>query len=126
MAKDAEVAAREEDVASSNIIAAMRERLAALAPDLVEIFDESAAHAGHEGAKGGGGHYRLLIVARAFESASRVARHRMVYAALGALLRREIHALAISAVTPEELAPREEPGPPETRSPAGRSNRTIR
>jgi BolA protein len=90
--------------ASAGVVVAMRERLAVLAPDLVEIYDESAEHAGHEGAKGGGGHYQLLIVARAFESAPRVARHRMIYAALGTLLQREIHALAISAYTPEELA----------------------
>ncbi len=119
MARDAEVAAPGKVVASTEVVGAMRERLAALAPERVEIFDESAAHAGHEGAKAGGGHYRLLVVARAFEGASRVARHRMVYAALGGLLQREIHALAISAYTPEELAP------PENPSPAGRSNRTI-
>jgi BolA protein len=87
-----------------DVVASMRERLAALTPDVVEIYDDSGEHIGHEGAKGGGGHYHLLIVARAFEGASRVARHRMIYAALGALLQREIHALAIIAYTPEELA----------------------
>jgi BolA protein len=91
-------------VASTEVVASMRDRLAALAPDVVEIYDESGEHVGHEGAQGGGGHYQLLIVARAFEGESRVARHRMIYAALGPLLQREIHALAINAYTPEELA----------------------
>jgi BolA protein len=90
--------------AGAHVVASMRERLAALVPDLVEIYDESVEHLGHAGAKAGGGHYQLLIVARAFEGESRVARHRMIYAALGTLLEREIHALAINAYTPEELA----------------------
>ena len=91
-------------VNDSKVVASMRDRLAALAPDVVEIYDESGEHVGHEGAKGGGGHYQLLIVARAFEGESRVARHRMIYAALGSMLQQEIHALAINAYTPEELA----------------------
>jgi BolA protein len=91
-------------VPALEVVELMRERLAALAPDVVEIYDESGEHLGHEGAKGGGGHYQLLVVARAFEGEPRLARHRMVYAALGGMLQREIHALAITAYTPEELA----------------------
>lgn len=87
----------------SEIVAMMRERLAALAPDVVEIYDESHEHIGHAGAKGGGGHFQLLIVARAFQGQPRLTRHRLVYQALGALMQREIHALAITAYTPEEL-----------------------
>jgi len=75
-----------------------------LAPQVIEIYDESGEHIGHEGARGGGGHYRLLIVASAFEGQPRLARHRLVYQALGAMMQREIHALAITAYTPEELA----------------------
>jgi BolA family transcriptional regulator, general stress-responsive regulator len=81
----------------------MKQRLAQLDPVSVEIVDESSRHAGHDGAKSGGGHYRLTIVSRRFAGQPAQARHRMVYDALGALMRREIHALAIKASTPEEL-----------------------
>jgi len=77
--------------------------LAALAPDRLEITDDSARHAGHEGAKGGGGHYRVRIVSRRFSGLTMQARHRMVYDALGALMHKEIHALAIEARAPEEI-----------------------
>ncbi|MGH8622682.1 MAG: BolA family protein [Burkholderiales bacterium] len=77
-------------------------RLAALAPESVEIVDESPAHAGHEGARSGGGHYRLVIVARAFEGKPAQQRHRMVYEALGPMMKHEIHALAIKAYAPGE------------------------
>jgi BolA protein len=85
-------------------IASMRERLAALEPEIVEIFDESGEHIGHAGAQSGGGHYQLLICSRRFEDQSRVARHRMVYAALNGLMQAQIHALAITAYTPEEMS----------------------
>jgi BolA family transcriptional regulator, general stress-responsive regulator len=84
-------------------IARMRERLAALQPENLEIADESHRHAGHEGAKGGGGHFQLTIVSKLFSGQSRVTRHRMVYEALGDMLQREIHALAIEALTPDQL-----------------------
>lgn len=78
-------------------------KLAALEPESLEVVDESAAHAGHEGAKAGGGHYRLLIVSRAFEGKPPQQRHRMVYEALGPMLKLEIHALAIRAYAPGEI-----------------------
>ncbi len=81
---------------------AIEERLAALAPQHLELTDESGLHIGHEGAKGGGGHYRLTIVSDAFAGKSTIARHRMVYAALGPMMQREIHALAIRALAPGE------------------------
>lgn len=81
----------------------LRERLAALAPQRVELIDDSAQHAGHEGAKGGGGHYRLLVVSAAFAGKSTIARHRLVYDALGDLMRGRIHALSIKSLTPEEV-----------------------
>ena len=86
------------------VVAAIRDRLAALSPLVIEIYDESREHIGHEGAKAGGGHYRLLIVADVFEGQARLARHRLIYRALGAMMQREIHALAITAYTPDELA----------------------
>ena len=81
----------------------IREKLSALAPESVAIEDESAQHAGHEGAKGGGGHYRVVVVSAQFTGKPLQARHRMVYQALGPLMHREIHALAISAYTPDEI-----------------------
>ena len=80
----------------------MRERLVALQPLALEIIDDSAKHAGHEGAKSGGGHFRLSIVSPLFAGLGTVARHRMVYAALGSLMKREVHALSINAQSPEE------------------------
>jgi BolA protein len=81
----------------------IRERLAALEPEQVDIYDESQEHAGHAGAQDGGGHYRLLVVSHRFQGQSRVSRHRLVYQALGDLMQRRIHALAITAYTPEEM-----------------------
>ncbi len=83
--------------------ALLRERLASLAPARIELIDDSALHAGHEGAKSGGGHYRLLVVSAAFAGKSTVARHRLVYDALGELMRQRIHALSIKSLTPEEV-----------------------
>ncbi len=87
----------------SGILADIEARLAPLTPDSLELADESGEHIGHEGAKGGGGHYRLTIVSPAFRGRPLVTRHRMVYEALSPLMQREIHALAIRAYTPEEL-----------------------
>jgi len=85
------------------LIATIEARLAVLAPERVELFDESGQHVGHAGAQGGGGHYQLVVVSPRFTGASAVARHRMVYDALSDLMRREIHALSIRAFAPEEL-----------------------
>lgn len=84
-------------------IAEIRERLAALEPVSVELLDESGRHAGHAGAAAGGGHFRLVIVSPRFAGRDKLSRHRMVYDALGTLMRREIHALAIQALAPDEL-----------------------
>jgi BolA protein len=76
---------------------------AALSPDQLDIVDESHLHAGHPGARGGGGHFKVTIVSNAFEGESPLARHRMVYDALGDAMKTEIHALSIKAHTPKEL-----------------------
>jgi BolA protein len=88
---------------------AIRERLtAALAPTRLELVDESARHAGHAGARPEGeSHFRLTIVAAAFGGRSRIDRQRMVFGALGELMRSDIHALAITALTPAEADARE-------------------
>ena len=78
-------------------------RLAALEPQGLELTDESGLHVGHVGARDGGGHFNLTIVSKRFAGLTPVQRHRKVYEALGPLLQREIHALAIRALTPDEL-----------------------
>lgn len=80
----------------------MRERLATLAPLAIEITDDSALHAGHAGAQGGGGHYRLAIVSDVFAGKNTVARHRLIYDALGDMMQNRIHALGITARTADE------------------------
>ena len=83
--------------------ARIRGRLEALAPLRVELLDESAKHAGHAGAAPGGNtHWKLTIVSAAFAGKPTVARHRMIYEALGALMQDPIHALSISARAPGE------------------------
>lgn len=84
---------------------AIREQLLPLAPVVVDIGDDSALHAGHAGARSGGGHYRLLIVSAAFAGRRTMERHRLVYDALASLMKRDIHALSISAFTPDEYHP---------------------
>lgn len=84
--------------------ARMRERLAALAPSEIAIIDDSHRHAGHAGARDGRGHFSLRIVSGAFRGLRPLARHRLVYQALGDLMDSDIHALAIQALTPEEQA----------------------
>lgn len=85
-----------------SLIDTMRERLAVLAPQSIEIIDDSALHAGHAGARSGGGHFRLAIVSSRFAGCVTMQRHRLVYDALGSLLKTEIHALSITAKTPDE------------------------
>jgi BolA family transcriptional regulator, general stress-responsive regulator len=81
---------------------AIRAKLAALEPVRLDLRDESAQHAGHAGARpSGGSHWQLTIVSEAFRDRSPVARHRMVYEALGDLMERDIHALRIEALAPE-------------------------
>jgi BolA protein len=73
-----------------------------LNPQLIEIIDNSAAHAGHAGARKGGGHYHVTIVAEAFDGKSLVQRHQLIYAALADMMKDQIHALGINALTPSE------------------------
>jgi BolA protein len=76
----------------------------ALAPLALEIRDDSHRHAGHAGARGGQGHFGVDIVSAAFAGKPPLARHRLVYAALGELMQTDIHALAIRARAPDEAA----------------------
>ncbi len=83
-------------------IEAMRQRLAVLHPLKLEIVDESHKHAGHVGARSGGGHYLLQIISADFAGQSKMNRHRMIYSALAEMMERDIHALTLDAKTPGE------------------------
>ena len=86
-----------------SVAAEIQRRLAALAPLKLDLEDESAKHAGHAGAAPGGNtHWKLTIVSDAFTGTNTVARHRMIYQALGELMQDPIHALSISAKAPGE------------------------
>jgi len=82
---------------------ALRTALATLDPVQLDIRDDSHQHAGHAGAREGG-HFAVLIVSPRFAGLGTVQRHRLVYDAAGALMHKGIHALSITAKTPEELA----------------------
>lgn len=74
---------------------------AAFAPSELDVVDDSHRHIGHAGAADGHGHFSVRIVSAAFAGMTPVARHRAVYAALGDLMRTDIHALSISASAAE-------------------------
>ena len=86
-------------------VARIRAALAAALPGAsVEIWDESHLHRGHAGARDGKGHFRLTITDAVFDGQAPIARHRTVFAALGALMDTDIHALSIDAKSPRERA----------------------
>lgn len=74
----------------------------AFSPSKLQIKDQSHLHAGHAGAQDGRGHYEVTIVAESFSGKPPLARHRMVYDALGALMETDIHALRIHASAPDQ------------------------
>lgn len=74
----------------------------ALDPTEIEVIDDSAKHAGHEGARDGRGHFRVVVRSARFQGAAPIARHRMVYEALGTLMQTDVHALQIRALAPED------------------------
>lgn len=84
-------------------IARMRERLAVLQPEALEIHDESHRHVGHAGAQDGRGHFACTIVSHVFEGKSMLDCHRMVYDALGDMMLHDIHALSIRALVSNQI-----------------------
>jgi BolA family transcriptional regulator, general stress-responsive regulator len=75
----------------------------ALDPILLDVVDESDRHAGHAGAREGGGtHFRIRVVSARFERTTRVERHRLVYDLLTDEFADGLHALALVAKAPEE------------------------
>ncbi|MBS0326390.1 MAG: BolA family transcriptional regulator [Proteobacteria bacterium] len=85
--------------------ATLEARLAPFAPLVLEIRDDSAAHAGHAGAAGGGGHFSLTIVSEQFRGLPQLARHRAILDRVGDLIPHPVHALAIHALAPGEASP---------------------
>ena len=76
-----------------------------LAPERLEITDDSHLHVGHAGAAAGGGHFSVRITSSRFRGHSTLQRHRLVYQAVDDMMPGEIHALSIKAHTPEEETP---------------------
>lgn len=87
---------------------AIREKLSRrFAPEALDVVNDSHRHAGHAGSPGTGeSHFTVKIVSSAFAGKSRLERHRMVNAALSEELSGRIHALAITALSPEDAARR--------------------
>ncbi|MFC1797227.1 BolA family protein [Pseudomonadota bacterium] len=89
---------------SEQRLAEIRKRLeAALSPESLQVEDEGHKHIGHEGAKDGRGHFRVLVVSDQFQGKKSIQRHRLIYQAMGDLMQTDIHALAIDAYTPDEF-----------------------
>lgn len=74
----------------------------AFSPTELLVKDQSHLHAGHEGARSGGGHFDVRIVSDVFDGKRPLQRHRMVFEALESMMESEIHALSITAKTPAE------------------------
>ena len=76
---------------------------ASLKPSSLEIIDQSHRHAGHAGARDGRGHFDVRVVSELFKGKLPLARHRLVFAAVGNLMETDIHALSIKALSPDEV-----------------------
>jgi BolA protein len=88
-------------VTSETRVTKIRARLEeAFHPSQLQIIDESHLHAGHEGARSGKGHFRILIESEQFGGVRPLARHRLIHEALGSLMESDIHALSIVARAP--------------------------
>ncbi len=98
----------------------MTARLATLDPVAIEVIDDSASHSGHAGAASGGGHYQLRLISARFAGHSRLARHRLVYDSLADLMQREIHALTMNLLAPDEVEPAPSSGSPDIEHSSGR------
>ncbi len=89
---------------SNQTVEQLRQRLtAALQPTALTIRDDSHLHAGHAGARSGGGHYHLDITAIVFKGKNTVTRHRLIYDAAGDLMQGPIHALSIHTGVPDAV-----------------------
>lgn len=89
---------------SAERVERIRAALQSLQPVALEVRDDSHKHAGHEGARDGRGHFSVDITSEAFAGLAPLARHRLVYAAVGGMMQTDIHALQVRARTPAEAA----------------------
>jgi BolA protein len=77
----------------------IREKLIkALSPSFLDVIDESHHHIGHPGAQTGGGHFAVSIASPAFVSKTMLQSHKLIYAALGDMMQKDIHALRINLI----------------------------
>jgi len=84
-------------------VALIRSKLEAqFDPEELEVVDDSRRHVGHAGARDGRGHFQVRILSRRFTGKRTVERHRMIYAALGALMQTDIHALGLVVLSPDD------------------------
>jgi len=84
-----------------HLVDTIKDRLSVLNPSLLEIEDDSAAHAGHKG-NNGGGHFNIKIASSHFSQKSQIMRHRLIYQALDDLIPQQIHAISIVAISPTD------------------------
>lgn len=90
-------------MSESDRVAVIRSRLEqAFATTAITIQDDSHLHAGHAGARAGGGHFTVTIRSDRFAGLQPLARHRLVYEALSDMLQKDIHALSIKALAPDD------------------------
>ncbi len=75
----------------------------ALAPESLQVIDDSHEHAGHGGYHESGSHFSVTVVSQSFHSLDTLSRHRIIYDALGDMMQKEIHALKIAAYSPDEI-----------------------
>ena len=87
---------------SEKRIKLIKDGLVSLNPSKIDIIDEGHLHVGHAGAKSGG-HFKLYIVSDMFEGKNLIERHKLIYKELDDLMKTEVHALSIKAVSPGEL-----------------------
>ena len=92
-----------ENVSKNRVEMVRKNLYQGLEADFVGVDDQSHLHASHPGAAAGGSHFEVIVVAKAFEGLATLARHRLVYQALGNAMTRDIHALSIKAYTPNEV-----------------------
>jgi BolA protein len=76
----------------------------ALSPEHLEVIDDSHRHAGHAGAADGRGHFTVLVVSPQFAGLATIKRHKLVYDAVGDMMKTDIHALSIQALAPGEAS----------------------
>lgn len=93
----------------SSYVSQIEQKLQPLSPLFLDVTDDSHHHQGHTGYRGdnGGSHFSIRIISKQFNSLSKVARHRLIYQLLDTEMKTHIHALAIEAVTPEEVKSRQ-------------------